>query len=370
LAVAGLWNYFNFINLSCHNTVIMKDQRKRNTFVASFFLLTLLLSLPGVLAQRSVSRDIASGSILPSEQVNVTLNVVIVPGDRFYLIDEIIPDGWIIIDNGGLYEAGQINASESQHLKVAMIQGASSTSYTYRIQAPSTTGTHSFSGTFYIEGMSGSQGIGGENSINVGTQVSNGNNGNTGTSTGNGPSTPTCTNGMIQSTCLCQGLTKSDGYCCDDTYQTVPCEISQGPLPVLAECNESDVRQCGSNIGECSYGTRQCVNGIWGECTGGNTATIELCDGLDNNCDGEIDNDCKTPESASCDEGVIPPEGCFCGDVLYKEGYCYGDVFSSDPVEPFPWIYLSVIGLILLVVLIAEVSYRAQEDKQIPIPDK
>lgn len=46
--------------------------------------------------------------------------------------------------------------------------------------------------------------------------------------------------------------------------------------------------QCGSDIGECSFGESACLDGEWG-CQGGNPAQVEVCDGKDNDCDGAVD---------------------------------------------------------------------------------
>jgi hypothetical protein len=61
--------------------------------------------------------------------------------------------------------------------------------------------------------------------------------------------------------------------------------------PFVPACAENSVRDCGSNIGECRYGTQTCINGGWGGCAGGINATWEACpyDGKDNDCDGQTD---------------------------------------------------------------------------------
>jgi hypothetical protein len=41
--------------------------------------------------------------------------------------------------------------------------------------------------------------------------------------------------------------------------------------------------------GECRPGTQLCTAGVWSLCTGAVTASTEVCDGLDNDCDGMVD---------------------------------------------------------------------------------
>ena len=49
-------------------------------------------------------------------------------------------------------------------------------------------------------------------------------------------------------------------------------------------------RSCGTDMGVCTVGTELCTNSQWGACSGVGPSG-EVCDGLDNNCDGTPDND-------------------------------------------------------------------------------
>ena len=81
----------------------------------------------------------------------------------------------------------------------------------------------------------------------------------------------------------------------------------------LGLCVDGEQRKCGSKVGECRYGWETCVDSEWsGECVGGVGPIAELCNGLDDDCDGIVPSD----EVDMDNDGVM---------------LCDGDCDDSDP---------------------------------------
>jgi MYXO-CTERM domain-containing protein len=67
------------------------------------------------------------------------------------------------------------------------------------------------------------------------------------------------------------------------------------------ECQPGETRACGTDEGECRAGTQRCSpDGRWGNCEGGQPPVPEICDGLDNNCNGTLDDGAQCEGGAAC----------------------------------------------------------------------
>jgi len=55
---------------------------------------------------------------------------------------------------------------------------------------------------------------------------------------------------------------------------------------------DQNTQQCGTtDIGACEYGTQTCTDGVWGSCLGEIGPAAETCNGLDDDCDGVLPSD-------------------------------------------------------------------------------
>ncbi len=112
------------------------------------------------------------------------------------------------------------------------------------------------------------------------------------------------------------GVRTCDGDCDDATASTHPgatelCNTidddCDGAIDPTCECRVGEERGCGTELGVCTVGRERCVDGAWGACEGANDGGAEICNGLDDDCDGAIDDGAD----ASCAEGEIcTADGC------------------------------------------------------------
>ena len=96
--------------------------------------------------------------------------------------------------------------------------------------------------------------------------------------------------------------------CVDGTWSTCADEVTpttetcngvdddcDGEVDEGCECINGTQRACYSGppgtqgISRCKEGTQACTDGRWGSCAGEVTPSLEICDGIDNTCDGRID---------------------------------------------------------------------------------
>ena len=81
-------------------------------------------------------------------------------------------------------------------------------------------------------------------------------------------------------------------------------------------CVDGTVQECGSSAGICKPGKQICHANAFGPCVGQIGAKPEVCNGIDDNCDGQIDDGfhigeaCAGTGTDQCLDGLMTCDGC------------------------------------------------------------
>lgn len=88
------------------------------------------------------------------------------------------------------------------------------------------------------------------------------------------------------------------------------CDIQKGAQPCHPDCKTGQIQAC-TLKGMCKKGVRFCIQAgaKWSACFGASVAKPEICDGKDNNCNGQID------EGKSCSCTPHATRACYTGDA-------------------------------------------------------
>jgi hypothetical protein len=152
------------------------------------------------------------------------------------------------------------------------------------------------------------------------------------TTPGQQPGTEVC-NGLDDN---CNGLIDENGVCqvCVPTVEV--CNGLDDDCNGSIDDNLVDVPQpCGLSVGICKPGTTVCNNGKLG-CNGGVGPSAEVCDGLDNDCNGVVDGMTRpcysgppnTEGVGVCRAGTQPCTAA-AGSGVESWGACFGEVVPS-----------------------------------------
>lgn len=123
----------------------------------------------------------------------------------------------------------------------------------------------------------------------------------------------------------CDGMTDEGGVCSSCSRESEACDNADNDCD--GRIDEDLSRACGVELGICTRGTEVCTTGDWSTCSGV-TPGVELCDGLDNNCDGLIDNLTRPcgEDDGECVSGI---QRCIGADTW---GVCEGAAGPTDEI--------------------------------------
>ena len=94
----------------------------------------------------------------------------------------------------------------------------------------------------------------------------------------------------------------------------------------FAPCTHGKMKECGPHLGVCEPGRSLCINGVWSDCKDAHGPFDEVCNTLDDDCDGtidDVDNENSIEDTAcGCYDGAEPRTE-ICNDI---DDNCNGQI--------------------------------------------
>ena len=136
--------------------------------------------------------------------------------------------------------------------------------------------------------------------------------------------------------CGCYGGALPKVEACNGIDDNCDGQIDEG----INCCSASETRECGLTNGACMPGIETCKDGQWpGVCAGGIQPGNPK---VDSNCN-------RIPD---CPASELITENCVCGNSTYMEGFCCGGLYSNAPCANYNFSLWMVIagGAMLFIV--------------------
>ena len=138
-----------------------------------------------------------------------------------------------------------------------------------------------------------------------------------------------CVNGKL----ICEGATVGGLELCDNLDNDCDGVIDGFTEPCYTPATGCDLK-AGKCVGICKIGGKTCTTGAFGTCEGEIGPQTEICNGLDDDCNGKLDDGAVCPGGGQCIEGACAQK---CGSSefncpkgqLCKDGWC-----MIDPCDP------------------------------------
>ncbi|HTP51464.1 MAG TPA: MopE-related protein [Anaeromyxobacteraceae bacterium] len=142
---------------------------------------------------------------------------------------------------------------------------------------------------------------------------------------------------------VCVQTTFPSPETCDGLDNNCNGLVDEGGVCNPPLCNTGDTRPCydgpagTQGVGPCKAGVETCTSGVWGACVGEVVPQPEVCNGKDDNCNGQVDEGTLCPTGSSCNNGMcVTTAPCGTEGAACPAGYTCNSNVSPPACVPSP----------------------------------